>query len=206
MHKTVKSAFGLFVFLLPIALANGQSQQNQLIGRWRSLAVSPAGLSTVFDFHGDNQFDSFSASISDEKYRLVGTDTILIQSTNGPEEKQELDWENEDRARIEDEAAGKSIELARVGKSLDSKNPLAGEWNTTRDWNDRKYPARALFSTSKIVWIVNVREEHGHYSSNSKTVHLEMPGRPVVDSTFTITGDRLILTNPRGSESIFERF
>ena len=196
MYKLLR----LIVPLIPIALADGQ-----LIGRWRSIEVSPAGLSTVFDFHGDNQLDSYGAAISYENYRLVGTDTILMRSKGRREEKQEVEWDNTDRARIEDEAAGKSIELTRIGKSLDSKNPLAGEWSTTREWNGRKYPARAWFSADgKIVWMISVRAEHGQYSVNSKAVRLEIPGRPVVEGS--LAGDRLTLANPRGGVSIFERF
>jgi hypothetical protein len=164
-------------------------------------------VSAVFEFHGDNQLDSYSAAISDGKYRLVGTDTILIQSKNGPEEKQELEWDNQDRARIEDEAAGKSIELARIGKTLDTKNALVGEWSTTREWNGKKYSARALFSPDgKVVWITTLRAEHGRYSVENKDVRLEIPGRPVVKGSITVTADRLTLPNPKGGESTFERF
>jgi hypothetical protein len=92
-----------------------------------------------------------------------------------------------------------------VGKSLDSKNPLAGEWGTTREWNGKKYPARALFSVDgKIVWMITIRAEHGKYSMDNKTVRLVIPGRPVVEGS--LAGDRLTLANPRGGESIFERF
>ncbi len=190
-----------------IAPAAGQGQQDQLVGRWRSIAVSPSGLSTIFEFHGDNRLDSYSAVIADEKYRLIGTDTILLQSGNGREEKQELEWDSQDRARIEDEAAGKKIELARLGKKPDSKDPLVGEWSTTREWNGRIYPARALFvPDGKVVWITTLRTERGRYSVQDKNVRLEIQGRPGVEGTFTVSGDRLTLTNPRGGESLFERF
>jgi hypothetical protein len=196
MYKLLR----LIVLLIPIALANGQ-----LSGRWRSSDVSSAGLRTVFDFHGDNQLDSYAAAISEERYRLIGTDTILIQSNGGREEKQELEWDNEDKARIEDEAAGKSIELTRLDKSRDKKNPLAGEWSTTREWNGRKYPAHASFSAGgRVIWMIAIRAEHGTYSMDSKTIRLEIPGRPVVEGS--LAGDRLTLANPGGGESIFERF
>jgi len=189
-----------------VVVASGQRQQDQLAGRWRSAEVSPAGLRTIFEFQKDNQLDSSSAVISDGKYRLVGTDTIILQSGSG-EEKQELEWDSQDRVRIDDEAAGKSIELARVGKSLDSKHPLAGEWSTTREWNGRSYPARALFfADGKVVWITTLRAERGSYSVQSNRVRLEITGRPVVEGSFTVSGDRLTLTNPRGNESVFERF
>jgi hypothetical protein len=137
---------------------------------------------------------------------LVGTDTILIQSKNR-EEKQELEWDSQDRARIEDEAAGKSIEPTRVSKSLDNKNPLVGEWSTTRDWNGRNYPARALFfPDGKVIWITTLRAEHGRYSVQSKNIRLEISGRPVVEGSFAVTTDRLTLPNPKGGETSFERF
>ncbi len=205
MHKFVNSALS-FIFAISIAVVSGQSQQDQLIGRWRSTAVSPAWVSAIFEFHGDNQLDVYSAAISEQKYRLIGTDTILIQSKNG-EEKQELEWDSEDRARIEDEAAGKSIELTRVGKSVDNKNSLAGEWSTTREWNGRNCPARAVFfPDGKVVWIITVRAEHGRYSVQSKNIRLEISGRPVVEGSFAVTKDRLTLPNPKGGESSFERF
>jgi hypothetical protein len=206
MHKYVTSALLFILLTLSASLNAGQSQQDQLIGRWRSAEVSSAGVSAVFEFHGDSQLDSYSAAISEDKYRLVGTDTILIQSKNR-EEKQELEWDSQDRARIEDEAAGKSIELTRVGKSLDNKNPLVGEWSTTRDWNGRNYPARALFfPDGKVIWITTLRAEHGRYSVQSKNIRLEISGRPVVEGSFAVTTDRLTLPNPKGGETSFERF
>jgi hypothetical protein len=206
MHKFANSALSFILFAISVALVAGQPRQDQLIGRWRSAEVSPAGVSAIFEFHGDNQLDSYVAAISEGKYRLAGTDTILFQSKNG-EEKQEVEWDSQDRARIEDEAAGKSFDLARLGKSLDSKNPLAGEWSTTREWNGRNYPARALFfPDGKVVWITTLRAERGRYSVQSKNIRLEIPGRPVVEGSFAVMEDRLTLPNPKGGESSFKRF
>jgi len=206
VREFVNPVVPLVLFAISAVLAAGQSQQDQLIGRWRSTEVSPAGVSTVFEFGGDNQLDSYAALISDGKYRLIGTDTILLQSKNR-EEKQELEWDSQDRARIEDEAAGKSMELARVGKILDAKNPLVGEWTTTREWNGKIYPARALFfSDGRVVWITIVRSEHGHYSVEGKHIRLEIPNRPIVGGDFGITEGRLTLPNLKGGEFSFSRF
>ena len=137
---------------------------------------------------------------------MLGTDTILLQSGNR-EEKQELEWDNQDRARIEDESAGKSIELVRTGKAPDSQNRLTGEWSTTRESNGRKYPARvSFFFDGKVLWITVLREEHGRYSVPGKSIRLEIPGRPVVEGSFAVTEHRLTLPNPKGGESSFERF
>ena len=168
--------------------------------------MSPAGISAVFEFRGDSQLDAYSAAILNGKYRLVGTDTIVLQS-NGREQKLELEWDSQDRARIDDEAAGKSIELARVGKIPDSKNPLTGEWSTAREWNGKSYPARALFSSDgTVVWMITLRAEHGRYAVQSKNIHIEIPGRPMLDGGFAVTATRLTLPNPKGAESTFERF
>jgi hypothetical protein len=84
---------------------------------------------------------------------------------------------------------------------------LVGEWSTTREWNGRIYPARAFFvPDGKVVWITTLRTERGRYSVQDKNVRLEIQGRPGVEGTFTVSGDRLALTNPRGGESLFERF
>jgi hypothetical protein len=206
MHRFAKLALSFLLCSALVALQAGQSQHDRLIDRWRSSQVSPAGLSAVFEFHADNQLDSYSAVISDGKYRLVGTDTILFQSGRG-DEKQEVEWDSQDRARIEDEAAGKSIELARLGKILDSKNPLAGEWSTTGEWNGGSYPARVLFyPDGRVVWITTVRAERGSYSAQSKNIRLEISGRPLVEGSFDVTEDRLTLPNPKGGTSSFERF
>jgi len=37
-------------------------------------------MSAVFEFHGDDQVDSYTAVISEGKYRLIATDTILLES------------------------------------------------------------------------------------------------------------------------------
>jgi glycogen phosphorylase len=57
-----------------------------------------------------------------------------------------------------------------------------------------------------VVWITTLRAEHGRYSVESKNIRLEIPGRPVVQGNVTVTADRLTLPNPKGGESIFERF
>jgi hypothetical protein len=206
MHRLVNAAVSFTLLAVLVALAAGQSPTDQLTGRWRSTEVSPAGVSAVFEFHSDNQLDSYSAVISDGKYRLIGTDTILLESKNG-EEKQELEWDSQDRARIEDEAVGKSIELARLGKIPDSQNLLTGEWSTTLEWKGAKYPARALFfHDGKVVWITTLRAEHGRYSIQSKNIRLEISGRPVLEGSFALTEHDLTLPNPKGGQSTFERF
>jgi hypothetical protein len=207
MNKSLTSALSFTLAALSVALAAGQSQENPLIGRWRSTAVSSAGVSSIFEFHSDNQLDSYSAAIADEKYRLVGTDTILLQSGNGHEEKQEVEWDSQDRARIEDEAAGKSMELVRLGKIPDTKNPMVGEWSTTREWNGKKYPARALFLPGgKVIWTTILRTDRGRFSAEGANVRLELPGRPAVEGNFALIGDLLTLPNPHGGGSSFERF
>jgi hypothetical protein len=208
MHKCLNAALSFILFAISVALATGQSQQNnKLIGRWRSTEVSPAGVSAVFEFHGDSQLDSYSAAISEEKYQMIGTDTILLLSGNG-REKQEVEWDSQDRARIEDEAAGKSIELTRLGKIPDTKNSLTGEWSTTREWNGAKYPARVrFFPDGKAVWITTLRTEHGRYSIHSNGIRLEVAGRPVLEGSFTVSESRLTLPNPKGNGSYsFDRF
>ncbi|MGO9011582.1 MAG: hypothetical protein ACLQPN_15890 [Bryobacteraceae bacterium] len=200
-------AFSVILSAIWVVPSIGQSQQNQLIGRWRSSQVSPAGVSAIFEFHGDDQLDSYSAAISEGRYRFVGTDTILFESKNG-QEKQEVEWDSQDRARIEDEAAGKSMELVRLGKIPDRENPLIGEWSTMREWNGNQYPARVLFfSDGRVVWITTLRTEHGRYSIQSKGIRLEVPGRPVLEGSFAISENRLTLPSPKGNGSYsFNRF
>jgi hypothetical protein len=72
--------YALFCVLATIVafLADGQTTPDVLIGRWRSIDVSPAGARAVFEFRDDNQLDTYSAAILDERYRLIGTDTILL--------------------------------------------------------------------------------------------------------------------------------
>jgi hypothetical protein len=50
------------------------------------------------EFRSGNEVDSYSAVITEEKYRLAGTDTILPQSKGGHEEKQELEWDDQHHA------------------------------------------------------------------------------------------------------------
>jgi hypothetical protein len=196
----------LILFTLSAVPESARAQQDDLAGRWRSTEVSPSGVSSIFEFHGDNRMDSYSAAISEGRYRLVGTDTILFQTKNG-EEKQEVEWDSQDRARIEDEAAGKYMNLARIGKTPDDKNPLIGEWNTTREWNGAKYPARVwFFADGRVLWVATLRTEHGRYSVQSKNIRLEIAGRPAVEGTYALSGDRLTLPNPKGGGSSFDRF
>jgi len=206
MHKFANPALLLVLLAMSLVPDAGAAQPAPLTGRWRSDDVSPTGISAVFEFHGDDKLDSYTDVISEEKYRLIATDTILLES-NGHEEKQELEWDNQDRARIEDEAAGKSIELARVGKISDQKNPLIGEWSTTREWNGKKYPARALiFPDGKVVWITTLRTDSGHYVIVGGNIRMEITGRPVLAGGFVLAGDRLTLPNPKGGASSFQRF
>jgi len=191
MHRLLIS---LALILFPAALI--LAQQDPLVGRWRSSEVSPAGVSSVFEFHGDNQLETSSAVVSEGKYRLIGTDTILLQLDKSREEKQELEWDNQDRARIEDEAAGKSMELARIGKISDSRNPLTSEWSIRREWNGGKYPARvSFFPDGRVLCVVTLRAEHGRYSTQNSSIRLEIAGRPQVEGIFAFTGNRLTLPN-----------
>jgi hypothetical protein len=205
MRKSLSLA-PLFVLLVLSISLGAWAQPASLIGRWRSAEVSSAGVSAVLEFHGDGKLDSCSAVISEEKYRIVGTDTILLQANNR-EEKQELEWDNQDRARIEDEAVGKSIELARIGKIPDGKNPLTGEWSTRLEWKGTKYAARALFlPDGKVIWITTLRADSGRYSVQGGNIRLEIPSRPVLAGGFVLTENLLTLPNPKGGESGFQRF
>ena len=194
----------IVLFALAATIAAGQ---DPLIGRWRSTDVSASGVSTIFEFRGGDQMDSYSAVVSEEKYRLAGTDTILLQSKERREEKQELEWDSQDRARIEDEAVGKKIELTRLGTASDAKHPLVGEWRTARQWNGRTYPARALFfADGNLLWFTELRAERGSYSVQDRNIRLEVPNHPPVNGMFTVEGDRLTLPNPNGGQSGFQRF
>lgn len=196
----------LVPFGLAIALVASQPSTDPLAGRWRSREVSPSGVSAVFEFSG-GQLDSYAAVIVEEQFRLAGTDTIFLQHKSGREEKLELEWDNQDHARIDDEAAGKSIELVRVGKSAGSKNPLSGEWKTTREWKGQAYPALAVFlAGGRVIWVTRVHAEHGRYSVQNQNIRLEIPNRPPVEGRFALTGESLTLPNPRGGQSSFERF
>jgi len=117
MSYTAASVLRLLaLLLLPVCLI--LPQQVPLVDRLRSSEVSPSGVGSIFEFHADNQPESHSAIVSEGKYRLIGSDTIS-QPDKNREEKQELERDSLDRARIEDEATGESMELARVGKVSD---------------------------------------------------------------------------------------
>jgi hypothetical protein len=108
MHRVLDTALSFILFAISVALATGQSQQNdKLIGRWRSTEVSPSGVSAVFEFHGDSQLDSYSAAISEEKYQMIGTDTILLLSK---------EWAGRSR---------KSSGTARIGRESRMKRPAS---------------------------------------------------------------------------------
>jgi hypothetical protein len=206
MHTFPNPTLSLTFLALSLFLEAGLAQPASLAGRWRSTDVSPTGVSAVFEFHGDDQLDSYSAVISEQRFRLIGTDTILLQSNNH-QEKQELEWDNQDRARIEDEAAGKSIELTRVGKISDSKNPLTGEWSTSSEWNGKKYPARAyFFPDGKVLWMTTLRTDRGRYAVIGGNIRMEISGRPVLAGGFVLTEESLTLPNPAGGASSFRRF
>jgi len=197
----------LLLLLLPLALSAGPNSADDLMGRWRSTDVLGTNVSAVFEFDKDNQVDSYSAAILEGRYRLLGTDTVVLRSKEGQELKMEIEWDSEDRGLIENETTGTSFKLERAGKIVDPKNPLVGEWNTTRDWNGRSYPARALFSADgRNVWIIKLRSERGRYSVHGQSIRIEIENRPVLEGNFVVTGDQLTLPNPKGGPSRFDRF
>jgi hypothetical protein len=197
----------LILLTLSAALALAQPQTNPVVGRWRSTDVSASGISAIFEFRGANELDTYSAAITEGKYRVVGTDTILLESKGGREQKLELEWDNKDRVLIDDEAAGKKIELTRLGKCPDTEHPVVGEWRTTLPWNGKTYPARALFGANgSVLWITDLRADHGRYSVQDGNIRLEIPNRPQVDGKYALDGNRLVLPKPDGGESSFERF
>jgi hypothetical protein len=196
----------LLAVAVPALLLAGADSTSGLVGRWKSAEVSPANLSAVFEFGRDGVVDSYSSVIVEGRYRLLGTDTIILQSKDGHEEKQELEWDNQDRGRIEDEAAGKSIEISRAGKRLDPQNPLLGEWDTTREWSGKRYPARGLFfADGRNIWIINLRVETGRYSVKDGRIRLEIPDRPAIEGNFSVAEGSLMLPNPRGGQSRFNQ-
>jgi hypothetical protein len=196
----------LIPFAFVVSMLIAQSPSGGLTGRWRSTEVSPAGISALFEFREDNQLDSCASVISEEEYRVVGTDTIILKN-NGREQKLELEWDNQNHARIDDESVGKKTELVRQGKTLDSKNPILGEWSTAREWRANLYPARAIFLASgKVVWITYIRIYHGHYSLKGENIDMEIDEHPIIKGPFTVSPDHLTLPSPRGGQSSFERF
>lgn len=191
---------------LPVILAGAANPAPGLVGRWRSADVSSSGVSAVFEFGPDNVVDSYSSVIVEGKYRLVGTDTIVLESADGREEKQELEWDNQSKARIDDEAAGKAIELSRAGTRIDPQHPLLGEWDCIREWQGKTYPARGLFyPDGRNIWLINLHVETGRYLVKDGKIRLDIPNRPAVEGNVTVTDDSLTLPNPRGSESRFNR-
>lgn len=201
----MKSGRLLAFLLMPGALLAATDAVDSLAGRWRSADVSASKVSAVFVFGKDGVVENYTSVILEGKYRLLGTDTIILQSADGREEKQELEWDNQNQGRIEDEAAGKSFELSRASKLVDAKRPLLGEWDTTREWNGKSYPARALFfADGRNVWIINILVETGSYSAKDGKIRLQIPNRPPVEGNFSVTDGYLILPNPRGGQSRFK--
>jgi len=197
----------LAVFSLAAASLWPQPPVSSLTGRWRSTAVSSSGVSAIFEFGAENRVDSYSAVILEQNYRLAGTDTIILQSPTSREKKLELEWENPDRAHIDYEPGGTSIPLARANRMPDPRNPILGEWTTQRDWNGRKYPARAIFSAAgRVTWVIQLRSEHGRYTVRDRNLRLEIENRPAVEGEFTVAGEHLTLPGPQGGQMIFERF
>jgi hypothetical protein len=188
------------------AALSAQSREDPLVGRWRSAVASPAGLSAVFEFHAGDQFDSWSAVASEGTYRLVGTDTVVLKGEAGTQ-KLEVEWDNQDRARLDEDEAEKYTDITRVGTARDSRNALAGEWTCVREWKGGRYPARVFFMPDgRVIWVTILRVDHGTYAVTGKTIRFQIPGRPLVEGEFSITGDRLTLPSPRGNGLIFKRF
>jgi hypothetical protein len=195
-----------FLLLLIPGLLAGADSVSGLEGRWRSVEATGAGIQTVFEFGKDNSLDSFSAVILEERYRVVGTDTIIFQPKQGSEQKLELEWDTENHGRIDDEAAGKKIEISRAGKKVDGGNLMTGEWQATHEWNGKSYPARAVFlADGTDYWVIQVRAEHGKFNVNGSHIKLEIQNRPAVEGDFKLERGLLVLPNPRGGVSKFER-
>lgn len=204
--RTTGPAACALLFLVAAFLPAASTPTDALAGRWRSAEVSAAGVSAVFEIGRNNVVDSYSAVILEGKYKLVGTDTIILESQDGRREKQELEWDNQNKARIEDEAIGKSIEMSRAATRVDPAHPLLGEWDAVREWKGKTYPARGLFfADGRNIWLINLSVETGRYSISEGKIRMEIPNRPPVEGSFTVTEDSLTLPNPRGGQSRFNR-
>jgi hypothetical protein len=206
MRKPVSSALSFLLVAVSIGMYAEPQQQDPLVGRWRSTEVSSAGVSAVFSFGKDGVVDVYSAVILEGTYKLVGTDTIVLQSADGRLEKQELEWDSRSKARIEDEAAGKSIEMSRAATRIDAAHPLLGEWDSVLEWKGKTYPARGLFfADGRNIWMINLTVETGRYAIGNGKIRLLIPNRPTVEGDLTVADDRLMLPNPRGGQSRFNR-
>lgn len=196
----------LILLLLSLSLFAADEHPQQLVGRWRSTEVASGGISYVFEFDKDGVIDSRAAVILEGTYRLVGTDSIVLGSKEGKEQKLELEWNGDNKAKIDDEAAGKAIDISRVGRRVDSAHPLAGQWNATREWNGKTYPARGFFfADGRSVWIIDLRVDHGLWSVHGNRIVIDIENRPAIEGNYSITEKQLKLPNPRGAESLFER-
>ena len=179
-----------------LTLAAAEPPAN-LLGRWRSLEMSKGGVGAIFDFHKDGTLDFQPGAVVEMKYRVEGSTLILPPPTvNGPEQKQTMEWPDENHLRFH--SGGRvSSELTRKGVRSDLKDPLIGEWLGERDIQGRKVEMHWIFyGGGKSLLLMPFLTDGGRYSITGETIRIELRGRPPSTGKFSIEGGRLTLPGP----------
>ncbi|HEY6391305.1 MAG TPA: hypothetical protein VIX89_08510 [Bryobacteraceae bacterium] len=195
----------LLLTILPLLSADDAS--TKLLGRWRSLETSKGGIGAMFEFRKDGVVDYSPGAVVEMKYRIEGDQLVLPPATiNGPELKETMEWPGKDKLRLK-ASGGPWVELTRAGPAPDVKNPILGEWTSSREMAGKTMEVRYLFySAGKGLLLIPFLKQSGSYSIRGESIHFELPGRDPMEGKFKVDGDMLVIPGPNTGESRFARY
>ena len=193
---------------LPFAIAQppAPNPAANLIGRWRSVVTSKGGIGAVYQSSADGTLDFSPGAIVDMPYRVEGDQLILPPATTtGPEQNWTLTLSGDRVMRLS--APGQADEYQRQGARTDPRDPLLGEWLTSRDMNGVRIPERMFFYPGgKCLLVLLFKTEHGRYSVTNGRLLGEFGGRVGLDGPFDFTNGVLSLHRSNGRVTKLARF
>jgi hypothetical protein len=174
----------------------------ELLSRWRSLETSTTGFGSMLTFHANGVVDCGAGVVVESLYRIESGEMIVPpSSTNGPEQRQKMEFAGEDRLRLAE------LQLIRKGVAPDASHPVLGEWVGTREMSGRQLEVRYLFyPNGKSLLLVPFQTGPGRYSIRGSTMRLELPGHETSEGKFQIDGDVLTTPNQSGPGYRFRRY
>lgn len=195
------------MLLLAVAERAPAQDAGTLVGRWRSVKTSSAGIGAMYEFHPGGRIDFMPGVILPMDYRLEGDQLILPPDTaGGPEQKSTIQWTDDGRLRIvyNNQAAE---EYQRQDAAQDSEHPLYGEWAGTRHMDGRAIGVRLFFFPSgKALLLLSFVTRQGTYAVAAGQLRAAFPPEGSLNGAFTVKDGLLSVTRPDGRVTQFVRY
>lgn len=192
----------LFLLFSAVSMLFAQDVPDALLGRWRTTAITKAGIGALYEFKTGGIVFIRPSAIAPGNYTVEGSDILLPPLTEGgPPNRLTMVFKSPGQITF---YKGKdiSMELSRVGKNPAGKPTVQGEWVGMREMDGQKLEMRMFFyAGGKSMFLLPLQTQQAKYTISNGRMTLILPDGKTTEGPFTLSGGALTIPSVRAGTS-----